>query len=575
MRPSAAFLLGLVLITLAAPCRAQEEPAQIVHTNKGRFRIPFQFDAAEMTAMGAREVRLYVSVDSGATWHHAQSVQTSESRFEFESQGDGEYWFAVRTLDGQNQLYPQTPTTEPGLKVIVDTSEPQIQLGLRQVEPGKVEMSWIATDPNIDLSTLRLEYIQTGVEEWKPVNIVPEATGSTSWSVPQGGFVGVRGSVRDRASNEGHGEQQTRVDSPERPTTRPSVIDFREPIARGTATPIAQSTPQPIPQATTPQPIQQQSIEHRPFEQHASQPIVQPAQSMPQPIPQRAAVVDTSNGNPLGTNPLGTNPLAPDYPAEFSSQPTSVAIATDSSVSQWGHNLVSDVPAFRPSAVQDRYPGTSATPSGTRVVNTTKFQISYKIDEIGPSGVGAVEMYITDDDGRKWFKYGNDTDNASPFEVEVPRDGIYGFSIRVRSGQGVAADPPQPGEKATVIVAVDQTPPVAQLLAAQQGTGAALNKVLIRWTANDDYPAEQPIHLSYAMDSQGPWEPICDWQPNSGNYIWTVPPGLPAKLYIRLTARDSAGNVSRVETPQPVLIDMSKPSARIVDVEAVDIGGKF
>ena len=555
MRPAAASVLGLVLICFAMPCRAAEEPAQVVHTNKPRFRIPYKFDAAEMASMGAREIRLYVSVDQGATWHHAQSVQPSATKFEFESQGDGEYWFAVRTLDSQNQLYPQTATTEAGLKVIVDTSEPILQIQLQQVESGKVELSWVASDPHLDPSTLKLEFIQSGADDWQPVNIDPNPTGHTSWSVPQGGFVGVRGSVTDLATNVGHAEQQARIDAAEQPATKPaSSIDFRDPIAQNAATPIAQATP-------APQPIPQ------PIGQPAAQPIM-PAD--PLPIAQRAPVVDPSLGNPLGTNPL-----APNYPAEFSSQATqSVAVATGSG-SSWGNNLVSDVPAFRPSAVQDRYPGAGGGSSGTRVVNTTKFQISYKVEEVGPSGVGSVELFITDDEGRKWYKYGTDSDNASPFEVEVPRDGNYGFDIRVRSGQGVAADPPQPGQKPTVVVAVDQTPPVAQLISAQQGTGAALNKVLIRWTTSDEFPSDRPIHLSYAIDSDGPWEPICDWQANSGNFIWTVPPGLPAKLYVRLTARDAAGNVAHIDTPQPVLIDMAKPTARIVDVEAMDTGSRF
>jgi hypothetical protein len=114
---------------------------------------------------------------------------------------------------------------------------------------------------------------------------------------------------------------------------------------------------------------------------------------------------------------------------------------------------------------------------------------------------------------------------------------------------------------------VDQTPPVVELLPVQQGQGASLNKILIRWRMTDDHPADEPIALAYASDPHGPWEPICTWQPDTGSYQWTVEPGLPSRLYIRITARDAAGNITRAQTDKPILVDLSRPSARIVDVE--------
>ena len=92
-------------------------------TGHTRFRIPFQLDAETIESLGAREIQLYLSTDRGETWQHYQSVGVNANRFDFKTETDGEFWFAVRTLDSQNKFHPEA--FRPGLKVIVDaTSQP-------------------------------------------------------------------------------------------------------------------------------------------------------------------------------------------------------------------------------------------------------------------------------------------------------------------------------------------------------------------------------------------------------------------------------------------------------------------
>ena len=65
MKWTAAVLVGLMTADWCAmtePLLADQKP---VYTNQQRFGIPFQFDAAELSRLGTREVRLYVSVDRG------------------------------------------------------------------------------------------------------------------------------------------------------------------------------------------------------------------------------------------------------------------------------------------------------------------------------------------------------------------------------------------------------------------------------------------------------------------------------------------------------------------------------
>ena len=137
-------------------------------------------------------------------------------------------------------------------------------------------------------------------------------------------------------------------------------------------------------------------------------------------------------------------------------------------------------------------------------MNSRKFQIGYRIDDVGASGISLVELFITQSDGKKWYKYGEDADRISPFEVEVPSDGRYGFMLRAHSGMGLAALPPQPGDKPAISVIVDKTPPKVELLPVQQGRGEQLHKLSIRWKVTDNYPTEKPIALSYSTDPSGP-----------------------------------------------------------------------
>jgi hypothetical protein len=182
--------------------------------------------------------------------------------------------------------------------------------------------------------------------------------------------------------------------------------------------------------------------------------------------------------------------------------------------------------------------------------------------------VGKVDLYITQDGGRKWYHYGTDPDNKSPFAVTVPEDGVYGFEIRVKNGAGIGDDPPRPGDKPSIVVTVDKTPPVVEFLPPQIGRGASRNKILLRWTANDANLASAPVLLEYAAEQTGPWQKIGDWQANSGRFIWTLERGLPGKVYLRVTVKDEAGNVTQVPSAEPLLIDFVRPTARIVDVEA-------
>jgi hypothetical protein len=201
------------------------------------------------------------------------------------------------------------------------------------------------------------------------------------------------------------------------------------------------------------------------------------------------------------------------------------------------------------------------------VVDSRRFQIGYNLEGVGPSGVSSVELYITDDNGATWYHYGSDDDHQSPILVEVPREGTYGFVLGVRSGAGLASEPPQKGDPPSIVVVVDQTTPKLEMFPVEQGVGKNFNKLLISWKCEDENLAERPISLFYSPSGQTPWLPISGPTENTGSFVWTIGAGVPVKFYLRIEARDLAGHVQTIDSPQPIVIDLSRPTAKIIDVE--------
>jgi len=509
-------------------------PTAPIHTNKLKFKIPFHYDSAELTRLGARQIQLHVSRDQGRTWQPYQDVTPDAGKFTFEAATEGEFWFIVRTLDARKNLHPAGKFTDPDLRVIVDTTPPRLDLELRQSAPGKAQLLWNASDAHLDLTQLRLEYMQPGSPDWVAVPIVPKAIGQTSWALPEGGVVAVRGSVADLARNTTSDEVQLRIAPANQTVPRPDAPGSRQPVAGPGTNPrdsLALTLPERFPSSS------------------------------------RAGEEVPEGRDDAGNAPAEINENKP-FGAQDSYQEASTSISQKNSfVSLKPENrpIINGQPR-EPAGGQD--PSRQAVSSRQRVVNSRKFQIGYKLQDVGPSGVSSIELFITPDNGATWFRYGADEDNKSPFLVEVPREGIYGFTLGVQSGAGLASDPPQNGDAPAIVVAVDLTPPKLELLPIELGRGKNTNKLQISWKCSDDFLGDKPVSLFYSPTGQAPWAPISGPIENTGSYIWNTDPGLPPKFFLRIEARDLARNLQFVESRQPVMIDLARPTAKIIDVES-------
>jgi hypothetical protein len=201
-----------------------------------------------------------------------------------------------------------------------------------------------------------------------------------------------------------------------------------------------------------------------------------------------------------------------------------------------------------------------------RMVNSKRINLNYEVKDVGPSGIGGVELWYTQD-SKSWKKYDVGPQRQAPFTVEVNEEGLYGFTLVARSGVGLGKEPPQPGDLPQVWVEVDLTKPTVSLTSAEPGVSGRTPSLTIRWTATDKNLATRPITLSWSEQADGPWTPIAANLENTGHYVWQLAPSSPRRLLVRVEASDLVGNVGYAQLEKPVMIDMSQPSISILGVE--------
>ena len=209
------------------------------------------------------------------------------------------------------------------------------------------------------------------------------------------------------------------------------------------------------------------------------------------------------------------------------------------------------------------------TKTNTQIISTKRFRLNYDINAIDPSGVGKVDLYITQDKGRSWTLWGQDPDNRSPFPVEVRDQGMYGFRVVVHSKDGLVGVGPSSGDDADMWVRVDTQTPLVQITSVPYGRGNEAGRLVINYRASDDFLTLRPVRLSYSRAPQGPWTIIEDNLRNDGRYLWKVNRAVPDRIFLRIEAMDLAGNRGVHSLSQSVDVSGLVPRGTIHGVEPV------
>jgi hypothetical protein len=227
-----------------------------------------------------------------------------------------------------------------------------------------------------------------------------------------------------------------------------------------------------------------------------------------------------------------------------------------------------DQPAHLPPDTNSEW-SSSGPQSGPMLVNARTFDVEYDLQAVGAWGIAKVELWGTLDEGATWQSFGIDPDNRSPIRVTVPHSGTYGFRILVEGTSSIGVTPPQAGDKPELVVMVDVDQPKAMLAGIETGSGNLADQLHIRWSADDKNLEPRPIGLFYSSYAEGPWSTIATGLENSGDYVWRIERHIPGRFFLKLEVRDTAGNVTTCQTPEPIELTRPQPTGTLRSIHPV------
>jgi len=193
-----ALALGTVAQASPPPSKVQ---SQYVAYNRRNFLVPFNIPSADVPRY--KQIQLWSSSDSGRNWGKVAVTSPDKPFFNFTAKSDGDFWFAVRTVDTQGRLFPADDADiEPNMKVTIDTKKPDIIIEPRARRGNIASIAWDVTDDNLALDTLAFDYQTEGSPEWTSIPIAKQARiGVESWDAGTSAPVKIRGVVSDQAKN--------------------------------------------------------------------------------------------------------------------------------------------------------------------------------------------------------------------------------------------------------------------------------------------------------------------------------------------------------------------------------------
>jgi hypothetical protein len=515
-----------------------------IYWRQREFFIPYQGAAAVPGGGTATKVRLAVARDGGANWTTLQEAAPNVRGFRYLAPADGEYAFAVSIVDPQDNAWPRS-APQPQLRVVVDTQSPTLRLTASRDFSGRTVVRYEANDRQLRPETLRIEAQGNG-KTWEPLPVGPpdvsypdRLLGQLTWKPPENAAaVRLRAAINDRAGNTGSGTADatlvsslpTNVPAPhtQAGATAPAAVDW--PADNAVAAIADPSTTAP--------------------------PHVNPYTPSNVTLPVANAAIRTPS-QLTATHGLSAQTLS--EVGNVASAPSLLTadsrLSPLASAGDWTAVPSNSAPASGPSSVQ--------------WINSLTVDVDYDLQTVGPWGVAKVELWATSDGGQTWRSLGLDADNRSPFRATLPGAGVHGLRIIVEGINGSPAAPPQTGDQPELVLGVDIQPPQAEITGAKIGQGELADHLVINWSASDEHLTVRPVTLLVSETAQGPWSTVAADLANTGEYRWRLTREPPQKIFLRLEARDLAGNVATYQTPSPLVLILPQPTGRLRSVRPV------
>jgi hypothetical protein len=452
---------------------AQETLPEPISTRQNLFSIPFHVDQPGQPDQEPVEVQLHVSVDRGATWHFYSKVQPKRGYFLFRAGGDGQFWFLIRTLDRNGRLRPGE-TRMPGLRVIVDTTPPKLELKAGRGRAGQVTAEWQVDDPNFDPGSLKIQY-RTGENPiWQYVAIDRQDVqgegalhrGEVSWWLPSDASrVEIRAEAADTAEN---------------PTVTHAQI-------AGEAPPAAASVPT-APYTPVPPAIEKPADE---VAQGASQPAWRPSTDPPA---EETWWSRTASDLPARDGPADAGPTYTFPPSSNTANPSPYAYAASVTTSE--------------------APSAETTPPGSRHVNQKKPNTPQK--KASPPSAPARDPVGSQD---------NWTGGVPRYPSTDPAEASSGFA----PGEPVAADRPIPDqvvagpESEGDSVAIQIHPAIRNQYVADESSPTRFDTSIVPPGEAVRTVGSRVFELEYDVESVGPSGIACVelWGTRDGGRTWS------------------------------------------------------
>ena len=527
-------------LTAAQDADSKASGMKKTFTKTTTFKLPIQME--DRIRASLKEVQLYVKSGNG-DWVRQEAVSPTTPHFDYRVPADGEYWFSLVTVDKFGKATPSDVSAEaPALRVVVDTRAPAIEVQPGMGSDGGFLIRCNVADANADANTLKV--VVKAPDGDRPLTVVQAGIYKIN---PNEMDLSIHVTATDLAGNVGTksvtGRELFAAVAPPTapPTAPPSMGPSIPPIA-------SQSTPPSLP----------------PFGSGNMPPAVGKAPTPPMGGPPNGL----PNGLPI-VPPLP--PVPPVMNPAFANQPSLPPVGNPLAGQPTNFNQGATVANYNPQALPPTPGGNRpARTTGNRpLINTTQAQIDYRVESVGSSGIGKVEVYMTPDNGTRWIRLTEDADRRSPADIDLPGEGLFGIRFVITNGNGFGGKAPQPGDQPITNIEVDTTPPFLQLRPVE--LNASAGAIDIRWSATDKNLGDDPICIFCRTTPEGAWQPIVKGIKNEGEYRWAFPRDLGQQFFIKVEATDLAGNVSRVETPNPIILDTTVPTVDVVGVTGVSV----
>ncbi|HEX4608229.1 MAG TPA: hypothetical protein VH092_08485, partial [Urbifossiella sp.] len=495
MTATFAAVLGL---TLAQPPAAPA--AQDYYPLTGReIDLPIEYKGDRK---GIGQIQLYASADKGQTWPLVATVLPDKTAFKYTAPKDGMYWFHIVIVDRAGKKDPANLTAElPAMKVLVDTVRPVVEFKTPRRNGEELTVEWDVRDdfPNDAATKVFFHRGDAPPDEWWPVSLPPGPRTGVRFPSGTTGPVQVKVTVSDLAGNSGEGLREVPAVAG---ATQTSTSLSAGP---GPITPPAPALPSPPPLAMpalpAPPPLAPAAaaIPIEPLAPPAIAPVMPAAPAVsptlsPAPItpatPAPTAPAPLATAPPTGPAPLPTAPSVAPVPASPSVSPGPVLAGSGGAVPTFdprdagtpaSHGSPTPAPASAP-------PG--AEPSRPQVVKSLRFDLTYQVDQRGPSGIQRVDLWTTRDDGRTWVWWSQHPGNDPTVRVNLGTpsntqpEGSYGFRLVPMSGAGLSDGTPVAGDAPDVRVVIDVTAPAVRIFPPTSDP-ADPTALILQWEAAD------------------------------------------------------------------------------------------